>query len=336
MLRIIEGDYAYASARIRAREPKLLEKSQLDRMLEASDADEAYKVLIESDYGTTERNTDSVFAFEELLTEEMKKCYQLLLEITPQAELIVAFQRRHDYFNIKVLLKSEFLNRQAPAILVETGTIGSEEMSRKIRERDYEGLTSLMQEAIDQTRDVFSRTQDPQTVDLILDRASYRQLTEDLNRIDSPFLHRIAEIMTDITNIKMFVRARLLGKSWDFISKLFLEGGSINDKFYMKNVDNTIDNFVEEIRSSEYGDVVATGWEKYKTKKNVSDLERLLDDYLMKFLQKAKMVTMGVEPVIAYLFAKEIEIKNVRIIMTGKINKLPVDMIRERLRQGYV
>jgi len=336
MLRIIEGDYAYASARVRAREPRLLGKSQLDRMLEASDANEAYKVLLESDYGETESNKEDVFAFEELLTEEMKKCYRLLLEITPQPELIEAFQRRHDYFNIKVLLKSEFLNRQAPAILTETGTISSEAMRRKIRERDYDGLTTLMQEAIEEVRDVFSRTQDPQAVDLILDRASYRQLTEDLNGIDSPFLHKIAEIMTDITNIKMFVRARLLGKSWDFISKLLLEGGSINGKVYMENSDKTIDCFVDEIRSSEYGDVVVTGLELYKTKKNVSDLERLLDNYLMKYVQKAKMVTMGAEPVIAYLFAKETEIRNVRIIMTGKINKLPVDLIRERLREGYV
>jgi V/A-type H+-transporting ATPase subunit C len=45
---------------------------------------------------------------------------------------------------------------------------------------------------------------------------------------------------------------------------------------------------------------------------------------------------MGVEPFIAYLFAKETEIRNVRIIMTGKINRLNDDLIRERLRLGYV
>jgi V/A-type H+-transporting ATPase subunit C len=336
MLRINEGDYAYASARIRAREPKLLGKSHYDRMLEAPTAVEAYKVLTESEYGVAGSGTGSVFDFEKLLSDEMHKCYLLLMEIAPQAELVKAFQRRHDYFNIKVLLKAEFSGKQTPPILMETGTIGSETISRMIRERDYSELTPIMQEVIGEIRDVFSRTQDPQTVDLLLDRASYRQLTEDLNDIGSPYLHKIARIMTDITNIKMFIRARSLNKSWDFIRNLLLEGGSIQEKVWFENSEKPVDDFVEGIRTTEYGEATGKGWELFKTKSNISGLEKLLDDFLMKFVREAKMVTMGVEPLIAYLFAKETEIRNVRIIMTGKINELPVDLIRERLREGYV
>lgn len=336
MLRINEGDYAYASARIRAKEPKLLGKSHFDRMLEAPSAGEAYKVLTESEYGEAGSGSGSVFDFEKLLTDEMQKCYLILMETAPHAELVQAFQRRHDYFNIKVLLKAEFSGKQTPPILMETGTIGSEAMSRMIRERDYSELTPIMQEVIEETRDVFSRTQDPQTVDLLLDRASYRQLTADLNAIDSPYLHTIVRIMTDITNIKMFIRARSLHKSWDFIRKLLLEDGSIQEKVWFENSEKPVEDFVEEIRTGEYGEAVIKGWELYKTKNNISGLEKLLDDLLMKFVREAKMVTMGVEPLIAYLFAKETEIRNVRIIMTGKINKLPVDLIRERLREGYV
>jgi len=336
MLRINEGDYAYASARIRAMEPKLLGKSHFARMLEAPSASEAYKVLTESDYGFAGNSTGSVFDFEILLTEEMQKCYRLLMEITPQPEIIKAFQRRHDYFNIKVLLKAEFLGRQAPPILVETGTIGSEAMSRMIRERDYSELTPIMRKVIEEIRDVFARTQDPQIVDLLLDRASYRQLTEDLSGIESPYLHKIARIMADITNIKMFIRARSLNKSWDFIRKLLLEDGSIQEKVWFENSEKPVDDFVEEIRFSDYGEATGRGWELYKAQNNISGLEKLLDDLLMKFVCEARMVTMGVEPLIAYLFAKETEIRNVRIIMTGKINKLPVELIRERLREGYV
>lgn len=336
MLRINEGDYAYASARIRAREPKLLGISQFDRMIEAPAADEAYKVLTESEYGVEGDNTTGVFAFEELLTDEMKKCYLLLTEIAPQTELVEAFQRRHDYFNIKVLLKAEFSGQQIPAILMETGTINSEAMSRMIRERDHSELTALMQEVIEQTRDVFSRTQDPQTVDLLLDRASHRQFISDLKQINSLYLHAIAGIVTDITNIKMFIRARSLKKSWDFIKKLLMEGGTIPEKVYLESCEKSTDDFVEEIHTSAYGEVVRKGWELYKTRKSISALEKQLDDYLMRFVREAKKVTMGVEPLIAYLFAKEAEIRNVRIIMTGKINKLPVELIRERLRESYV
>lgn len=336
MLRIKEEDYAYASARIRAKETRLLKRSHFDRMLDASNADEAYKVLTESEYGISGKSIASVFAYEELLADEMKKCYMLLLEITPQAEVVRAFQRRHDYFNIKVLLKSEFSGKDTPDVLMDTGTIDKEALKVMIRERDHSELAPIMQEAVDQTRELFSKTQDPQIVDIILDKASYHQMAIDFKEIDSPFLHRLADLITDTTNIKMFIRARSLNKSWDFIQRILLKDGTIPEKLYFESSDKSIDDFAEEIKGSEYADAVAKGWEMSKSRRDSSELEKQLDNYIMEYIQGAKLVTMGVEPLIAYLFAKEAEIRNVRIIMTAKINKLSIDLVRERLRESYV
>ena len=97
-----------------------------------------------------------------------------------------------------------------------------------------------------------------------------------------------------------------------------------------------MDSFVGDMRHTRYGDAVYKGWELSNGGKNISGLEKLLEDYLMETVRKAKLITMGVEPFIAWLFAKEAEIRNVRIIMTGKINGLSNDLIRERLRLVYV
>ncbi len=336
MLRINGDDYAYAASRIRAVEIKLLDSSRLERMLEAASAEEAYKVLTEAEYGFGGGSAERASSFEELLAEELNKCYMLLSEIAPQIELIRAFQRRHDYFNVKVLLKAEFLGQEAPPILVNTGTIDTDELKRIIREREYAVLEPVMVQAVEEIYDTFARIRDPQIVDLLLDKASYQQLSSDLKGIDSPFLHDLADIMVDITNIKMFIRARSINKAWDFLKKLLLEGGTIAEKVYFENSDKSIDGFIADLHDSKYYDVVQKGWELFKARTNISGLERLLDDYIMEYVRRAKMVVMGVEPLIAYLFAKEAEIRNVRIIMTGKINKLPADLIRERLRSVYV
>jgi len=161
-------------------------------------------------------------------------------------------------------------------------------------------------------------------------------LTSDLKEIDSPFLHELAEIVADVTNIKMYIRARLINKAWDFISRLLVEGGTVGEKIYFENSDKPVEAFVSALQRSRYADAVKKGFELIESKKNVSELERLLDDYIMEYVRRAKMVVMGVEPLVAYLFAKEAEVRNARIIMTGKINGLPVDMIRERLRSVYV
>lgn len=336
MLKINEGDYAYAASYIRAVENKLLDNGRFERMLEANGPDEAFKVLIEAEYGLSGSDTESSYSYETVLAEEMNKCYSLLSEIAPQIELVNAFRRRHDYFNAKVLLKAEFLGQDAPPILMDSGTIEKEAMGRIIRERDYSQLSPIMIEALEQIYDVFSRAQDPQAIDLILDRASYRQLAYDLKNIDSPFLHELADIIVDVTNIKMFIRARTINKAWDFIKKLLIEGGTVEEKVYFENSDKPVESFIGDLNRSKYADVVRKGFELIEAKKNISELERLLDDYIMDFMRRAKLVVMGVEPLVAYLFAKEAEVRNARIIMTGKINGLPVDMIRERLRSVYV
>lgn len=336
MLKIKQDDYAYPTARLRAKEVKLLDGSRFERMLEAATPQEAYKVLTESEYGVGSDSAGNALSFETLLSEEMKKTYSLLEELAPHPEVVRAFQRRHDFFNVKVLLKAEFSNQEPPDILADTGTLDRDTIKRIIRERDYEALSPIMQRAVAEIYDLFSRTRDPQLVDLVLDRAANEQMRADLGAIDNAFLQELAVLMTDITNIKMFVRVRLQNKTWDFIKKLLLDGGLIPETVYMANSDKPLDAFIGDIRSTRYGDVVYKGFELYKTKKNLSGLEKLLDDYLMEYVRSAKLITMGVEPFIAWLFAKEAEIRNVRIIMTGKINGLSNDLIRERLRLVYV
>ncbi len=336
MLKINQDDYAYSTARIRAKEIKLLDSARLERMLEAATPEEAYKVLTESEYGTGGDSAGNVHSFETLLAEEMKKTYALLEEIAPQIEVVRAFQRRHDFFNVKVLLKAEFSNQDPPAILMDTGTFDRETIRTMIRERDYEQMTPTMHQAISELYDLFPRTGDPQVVDSILDKASYEQLAVDLKAIDNPFFQDLANLMTDITNIKIFIRARSMGKAWDFLKKQLISGGEIPEGVYTQNSDKPVDSFIGDLRHTRYGEAVYKGWELYKARKNISGLEKLLDDHLMEYVRRAKLITMGVEPFIAWLFAKEAEIRNARIIMTGKINGLSSDLIRERLRLVYV
>lgn len=56
---------------------------------------------------------------------------------------------------------------------------------------------------------------------------------------------------------------------------------------------------------------------------------------MTNYLKKAKLISFGPEPIIAYIFAKENEIKAVRIILTGKKNGVDPDIIKERLRERY-
>ena len=65
------------------------------------------------------------------------------------------------------------------------------------------------------------------------------------------------------------------------------------------------------------------------------NFERSADGFALGELKKKKYDTEGATPFMLYCLYKRAEIKNVRIIMTGKRAKAQADEIKRRLRVGY-
>jgi len=75
---------------------------------------------------------------------------------------------------------------------------------------------------------------------------------------------------------------------------------------------------------------------EWQEKGAITRLEKLSDDFITEYLRQSKRMPFGLDPLVGYLYAKEIEVKNIRLILVGKINGLPVEDIRERLRNVYI
>jgi len=63
--------------------------------------------------------------------------------------------------------------------------------------------------------------------------------------------------------------------------------------------------------------------------------EKDCDDAISEIVKEAGKVALGPEPVFGYVFGREIETKNLRIIFSGKQSSVPESRIRERLRESY-
>jgi len=328
--------YAYAIGRIRVIEKKLLDKGKLDRMIDSKSPDEALKVIVESGYVESSTLAGNAGEYENLLREEEKRLYGLLREVTSDDELFNIFLLKNDYHNIKVLLKSEFLAIEANDNLLVSGTMPPMHIKTAINERELDRLPLYMKEAIDECLDTFSRTNDPRQIDLILDKAYFRHIVEISEKSGHEYVKELVKIIIDLTNIKTFIRIKNLNMSADLLSRSLIPGGTIADSFFTENMDTNMEVFVEKIKNSPYFNICSQGISNYVNTGNLSRLEKLADDYIINFVKKSRYKTLGIEPLIGYLVAKENEIKNVRIIMVGKINNISGDIIRERLRDTYV
>ena len=328
--------YAYSVARIRTIENKLLDKAKLERMIESKTPDEAVKILLEAGYGDSSIAAGSVNDYEKLLKEEEKKIFKLLKDIAPEPQIFDIFLYKNDYHNLKVILKSEFLGQENEELLLETGSISAARLKIMVRERRLGELHPITRKAVLEAVELFNRTGDPQNIDFILDKACFLQMKEMAVGANNKWISGLLEILIDLNNIKTFLRIKRLNRSWDFAQKVLLDGGKLSIKFFVDKLNSPIESFIEVLRFTSYSAACEEGIGNFQSTGSLSKLEKLIDNFIMEYIKKTKLVFLGVEPLIGYLIAKETEIKNARIIMVGKMNQISSEIIRERLREAYV
>jgi len=74
----------------------------------------------------------------------------------------------------------------------------------------------------------------------------------------------------------------------------------------------------------------------FQEKESFIEMEKHFEDYLMKYLRKAGYIVFGPEPLFAYALAKKKELDLFRIVGVGKMNRLPEEILKNRISETYV
>ena len=114
-----------------------------------------------------------------------------------------------------------------------------------------------------------------------------------------------------------------------FRSCSLAECKTLNRTALMKVALVGIDELDDYLAGTDYADGVA------EFTKSMSAFERWCDNLMIKRMRNQKWNPFGIDPLAAYVLACESERKSVRIILSGKLNGLPEDAIRERIRETY-
>lgn len=331
-----ENKYLYSVTRVRALETKLLDKAKIERMVEAKDADEVIKILYETDYAGSISEMKGIEDYESALSQELSKTYELLGEISPVPELTDIFLYRYDIHNLKTLLKSSFLGEENDELLSSVGTIPLQKLKEMVKEKDFRDLNPIIRECAEEVVNEFTVNPDPQLIDVILDKCLFNLMYKTAKDNKSGFLMDYIAAQIDLANIKTFIRVKSMGYGRDFLKKVILDNGKLDFGFYNDIFDEPLETLVERLAYKDYHTVVEDGAASYQKTKSLTRFEKLSDDFLFNIAKKGKYVAFGIEPLVGYLMAKENEVKIIRMIMVGKMNEIPNELIRERLRDVYV
>ncbi|MDD5927175.1 MAG: V-type ATP synthase subunit C [Firmicutes bacterium] len=330
-----EDSYAFPCAVIKANERTLLTGSDLERVMESGKISQAVTILGEFGYGDG-KELANPRDFEKVLRAELDRVYKLVFSIVPDKEEIELFLLPSDYHNAKVLLKSEFLGIDPTPLLVDTGLMSAEKLTQLVRDRNYVFLSSEMKDALTEAAEIFSKGRDPQEIDIILDKACYRDMQRRAALTENDFIIGYVKLLIDILNVNTFIRLREIGKPLDFFRKVFLTGGNIDERVLTASYEEGYQQLADKLAPFGFREVFAVGATALQKEGRYTVLEKLCDDMRMKYVKDARYVSFGIEPVCGFLIAKESEVKNLRMILTGMLAGTAEEVTKERLREAYV
>lgn len=324
------------SATIRVLEKKLLNKADLERLVEARDLEEALRFLSDSVYQKEIAKLEKPQDYERALKNEKLIFLEEIYSHSPDRKIVDLVALKYYYHNIKVIVKEQISGEDLSHIIIEFGDFNlprlREEISIGKRISDDDNYYDVVME----TYNLYEQTHDAQIIDINVDKAYFKKIKEIAYEMDLDFVSRYINDLIDFTNLKTILRCQAQGRDIEFLRKVIIDGGNIPAEKYEDYLNSKIEAESTLFKYEKIYKAAKVGVEYFNETGSLAKFERERDNYFIEQIKEVKKITYGPEVVLAYIIAKEIEIKNIRIILVSKLNGLSSSFIRERLRETYV
>ena len=328
------ADYLYGSARIRSLESSLIGRERIEVLLGTKDFAALTEKLREFGVEWKRDPETGTILCEETLLSRLREAYRETQTLCEDDSALRLWLYPYDCNNLKVAIKCFSRGIDPVSMMFDFGTVSAEETVKMVQTGDFSPLPTAMREAAEEATAEYAKTRNPQMIDLILDRACYRDMLMAVQGRD--FALKLVQKKIDLTNLMMCVRI-LRMKSGEagkmLLSEALLAGGTLTHEQLLDWFLGGEEFLWERMSYSSYDRLARTVRE---SDGSLTAVERNVDDAWMQEIKTALYIPYGTEVLIAYLLARETEVRNLRILLAGKEAELPAQIIRERIRESYV
>ncbi len=327
-----DTDYLSISTRVRALETRLIGRERMMQILEAEADDEVTRLLQDSGYpGVDPSNPEQM---DTALAAVRRETLEELAGGMPDERYLDIFRLKYDYHNSKALLKAAAMHVSPDRMLMDMGTVPVDQLRRTVEEDDLDALPAFLAVAIRESRSILDKTRDPQLADMAMDSCCYQQLLALAEETESTFLKGYVQLQIDTTNLRIFVRTQRMGKGSGFLRNALFAGGTLTPDCLADVAEGKKE--LETVYLATPLQKAAAVGQKACNGGALTEFEKLCDDAVSQYMEKARFVPFGEEPLLGYLTARETEYLNLRIVLMGRASGLPKDVILSRLRASYV
>lgn len=325
--------FIQSSTRLRVMEKELLKSENFIRASETETLEDALRSLSDTVYNKYINKISSPTEYEYILKEELTRFYDELFDISPSKIPIRLITLKYFYHNLKVLIKEDIGKKDLKDLYMNIGDFDLKEYRDALVKGNKRNKNI---ELIQRVEELYEEKKDPQLIDIYLDNAYFTELLELAEESQVDLFIEYAKNLIDFTNIRTLLRAKKQEKDVEFLKQIIIEGGNVRKETYLDLLNREVSSDTDVFKKLEIYKYIKEALDSFKERGNLSDFEREMDNYFIDLIKDVKYITYGPEVIFANVLAKEMEIKNLRIILVSKLNGLDSEFIREKLRDTYV
>ena len=322
--------YLNPSARVRARTGRLFDDKQISELVETNDVEEVENYLRGSpDYA----NVLDEYPLDKALDVERANTYDFIARVAPKdvKDPFVIMAKKTDIDNIKSLLTAKEVGLtpdETRELLIPCGSLYDEISSLADTDNVTDIVTSLdgteYATVLEDALPEYEEKQMTLPLEAALDKYYLGNL---LRSSDVPsdenkqILYSYVGTQVDVDNLKLILRAKEDGLTYDDISRYILTDGYQLREWKLKDLMDSPDvtNVISGLEGTKYASALTDAMPAYNETGSVAVFEKALDAYSSKYSKSlAIKKPLGIGPIIGYLSQKENEIKNLKIIARAK------------------
>jgi len=340
------GTYPYTYVRTAVMKSLLFKKDDYDKMLKMS-FNEIAKFMQESNYKKEINELATQYSGSDLLeialNRNLADSFKKLIRISPSGLglLIREYTIRKDIDDIKTILRGKFTGAEEKLVIdsiTAAGTLSLEYLTSLLKKDSIEEIlknNKIM--AFDLLKDGLNELNEKKTlvgIENAFDKFYYKhmikfsKLLPKQGALFREFLMKEVEIL----NILTLLRLKKTKFDKEAIKKFIIPSG-FKSSILMSLADvDDLEELSRALEKTEFKDVVKKGFEEFKEKGSLITLETDLYKYLLKqAITMLHLHPLSVDVILGYMFAKDIEVRNLKIIVKGKQLGLSEEFIGSQL-----
>ncbi|HPC54883.1 MAG TPA: V-type ATPase subunit [Methanolinea sp.] len=346
-------DLGYINARVRGMHSRLLGPKAFDALMIQQDIPSLVSELEKTPYRDEIQEASVLYpglkGIETALRLNLVHTCQKILSLVEGSDaeqLVRIILARWDVHNIKTVMRGKHLHVSPEEIeecLIPAGSLGEPLLVELIKQPDVRGVVDLLAtwdvpfaRPLTQYFDEYASARELSILEYALDRFYYENSLALLKagKSDHEVMRTLLMQEIDSLNLKNAIRMNRDRVDPETAEKYFLPGGEhiTSEKFLALVKAGTIDEIVGNVEGTPYYFLAPLIPEAMRTG-TFSVLEKELDEYLTrKGTGVFRSDPLGGAVVIGYLWAKQNEIINIRIIARCKDARIPDAELEKELR----